>query len=284
MRRLPRVLPALLTPFTRRGVIDEDAHSENVAELARQGITGFVIGGSTGQGPYLEPGERSTLVAGARAARPSAYLMCGVNGETVRSAVDQAEEAAGAGADAALVLTPTTLVRNRHHLVRGFFEDVANASPIPVFLYSVPGVTGYELPLDVVTGLAEHANVIGMKDSGGHPARAADIVRGTPDDFLLVCGASAAVFLCTAAGAHGAVTASGNYAAALVSAARRSADAQGTLTTLTRVVEAHGVPGTMTAAALTGLTAGTPRRPLRSTPAPARRDIESALRSAGLAA
>ena len=69
------------------------------------------------------------------------------------------------GADAVLAMTPTTLVRHRPDLVEGFFSDLADAAPLPVFLYSVPKVTAYELPLDVAIRLAAHGNVAGMKDS-----------------------------------------------------------------------------------------------------------------------
>ena len=60
-------MPALITPFTRSGVLDEDAHVHNVVHLERSGVTGFVLGGSTGQGPYLEAGERARLVGATRA-------------------------------------------------------------------------------------------------------------------------------------------------------------------------------------------------------------------------
>ena len=96
----------------------------------------------TGEGPYLEPGERASLIATARhelGKRP--FLLAGVGAESLRLALAQADEAATAGADAILVLTPTSLVRGNHAAVTAFFSDVADAAPIPVFLYSVPGVT-----------------------------------------------------------------------------------------------------------------------------------------------
>ncbi|MDX1690508.1 MAG: dihydrodipicolinate synthase family protein [Acidimicrobiia bacterium] len=288
MRTPPTVMPALVTPFTRRGDLDGDAHVSNVAELERRGLTGFVLAGSTGQGPYLEPDERRRLVEGARRAAPAAYLLCGVAAESLRGALAQIDEAAGAGADASLVLTPTTLVRGRHRLVRRFFADVADRSPLPVFLYSVPGVTGYELPVDVVADLAAHDTVVGMKDSGGHPVRARSIVASAPEGFLLYGGASRAVALTRAAGARGAITASANYAAALVGkvVGARSMSAatepQDRLTRLVTVVERHGLPGTSAAADLTGLDVGTPRRPLRPVTASVRRDIASALDAAGI--
>lgn len=281
-------MPALITPFTRSGVLDEDAHVHNVVHLERSGVTGFVLGGSTGQGPYLEAGERARLVGATRAVTRAGFIVCGLAAQSLREALAQVEEAAGSGADAALALTPTSLVRGRHGLVQSFFSDLADRSPLPVLLYSVPGVTGYELPVAAVGELADHPNIVGMKDSGGHPVRAADIVAATPEGFELYGGASAAVALTVGAGARGAITASTNYAAILVGkivGARSVSSAlepQARLTRLVRIVEPHGVPGTMAAAELTGLRPGIPRRPLRSVPAAARGRIADALAEAGI--
>jgi 4-hydroxy-2-oxoglutarate aldolase len=281
-------MPALITPFTRSGALDEEAHAANVAHLKRSGVTGFLLAGSTGQGPYLEPGERSRLVAATRAVARTDFILCGLGAESLRGALTQADEAAESGADSVLALTPTSLVRWRHGLVQQYFSDLADRSPLPVLLYSVPGVTGYELPIDAVEALADHPNIVGMKDSGGHPVRAADIVASTPSGFELFGGSSAAIALTVGAGARGAITASTNYAAALVGkvvGARSVSSAlepQTTLTRLVRVVEPHGVPGTMTAAELTGLRSGTPRRPLRTVPPGARAKIAEALAEAGV--
>ena len=281
-------MPALVTPFDKSGAVDLDAHQTNVAEMARRGITGFLIGGSTGQGPYLEPDERRELTSRTRDVSRTAFIMTGVGAETVRSAIAQTEEAAAGAADAVLVLTPTTLVRNRDALIEGFFTEVADRSPLPVFLYSVPGVTASALPVGIVAALSGHPNVVGMKDSGGDPVRAADIVGSTPEDFMLYGGASRAIALTIAAGARGAITASTNYAPALVGrvvGARSTisaADPQASLTAVTRVVEPHGIPGTNAAAMLTGLDVGVPRRPLRPVSAATVRAIGAALEAQGI--
>ena len=161
MRPPPRVMPAIVTPFTASGAIDAVAHRNNVAGLWGRGIHGVVIGGSNGEGPYLEPGERTALAAGARAAAPDGFVMVGLAAESLRTALAQAGEAAEAGADAVLAMTPTTLVRHRPDLVEGFFSDLADAAPLPVFLYSVPKVTAYELPLDVAIRLSPTRQICG---------------------------------------------------------------------------------------------------------------------------
>ena len=291
MRTLPHLLSALVTPFTRSGELDLDAHRFNLGVLTDRGIKGFLIGGSTGEGPYLDPGEREALVGTARqelGKRP--FLLAGIAGESLRAASAQAEEAAAAGADAVLVLTPTTMVRGNHAAVVGFFEHVADASPIPVFLYSVPAVTGYALPSESAIELSQHPNIAGMKDSTGDPVAMAGLVEYTTGDFVLMTGASRAVMLSIAAGAHGAITASSNYlpelASKVVAAARRSprsaAPLQSRLTRLSAAVEAHRVPGVKAAAEFVGLRPGYPRKPLRPLPAKDRKRLETLLAQANV--
>ncbi len=290
----PRLLPALITPFTRRGELDLVAHAHNLSTLWERGVRGFLLGGSTGEGPYLEAGERAALTATARQTLgPRVFLMCGIAAETTRAALTQVAEADEAGADAVLVLTPTTLVRGRTRLVVGFFEDVAERSPLPVFLYSVPGVTAYALTEEAIHSLMGHPNVAGMKDSGGDPVRIQRILFAAErQDFVVFNGASASVSLAMGAGAHGAITASANYAAPLLTELTRRPGAsparlgelQRRLGEVTAVVESYGVPGTKTAAGLLGLEPGFPRHPLRPVGRAALRQIEGALRDAQLLA
>jgi dihydrodipicolinate synthase/N-acetylneuraminate lyase len=187
-------------------------------------------------------------------------------------------------------MTPTSLARGNHAVVVGFFEDLADASPVPVFLYSVPAVTGYSLPAESAIQLSHHPNIAGMKDSGGDPVAMARMAGETAEGFVLMTGSSRAVSLCIAAGAHGAITASSNYLPELVLEVVRSARrslrsatvAQSRLSRLSTAVEAHRVPGVKAAAQVTGLQAGHPRKPLRRLAARDRRTIEKLLRDEGV--
>jgi dihydrodipicolinate synthase/N-acetylneuraminate lyase len=220
----------------------------------------------------LENGERALLAAEARAELgEDPYLVSGVAAQSVRQALSQVEEGATGGADAALVLTPTSLARGNHAAVTRFYAAVAEAAPIPIFLYSVPAVTGYELPVDCVAELAVHPSVIAIKDSGGRPLHIKETAQSTPDDFMVYAGSSSTLVKATAAGAIGAITASGNYAPELVSdlvltsrtSVSQAEPLQSRLTEATREIEAFGVAGTKAAAGAAGLWTGIPRRPLR---------------------
>lgn len=278
----PQAMPALITPFTADGSIDVEGHEHNIVRMAEQGALGVLIAGSTGEGPYLDPGERASLVAHAAQVAPGLVLLCGVFAESLRQAVRQIEEAAGAGADGALVVTPTTLVRGRAASVEAYYEDLADASALPILVYSVPMVTGWELPTESVARLAHHPSIIGMKDSGGDPTRLSALAGTIADGFITYVGASRAILESHRRGVHGAITASANYAFAEVAAAiRGDGHAQARLDALTAVVEENGVAGTKFAAGLCGLSSGSPRRPLADLTPDAAERVTEAVRTAG---
>lgn len=263
MKAPPRTMAALITPFDEHGSIDVAAHRHNLIQLTQWGLNGFLIGGSTGQGPYLEPGERGVLTATARdQLGSSAFLLTGISAQSVRQAEQQIAEAADAEADAVLVTTPTLLLRKNAELVESFYSVVADFSPLPVLGYSVPAVTGYELPVESAVTICAHPNVVGMKDSGGDPDRISPILEGMREGQYFFVGASRIVHEAFARGAYGSITASGNYAPELAAAARESADAQDRLSSIASNVEWHGLAGTYAAAGMVGLRTGTMRAPL----------------------
>lgn len=268
MSDLPRYMPALVTPFTRSGALDEKAHVRNVRNLAERGIEGFVLGGSNGEGPYLEPGERGRLVKSIR--RRKTHLMAGIAVESTRLALTALAEVEEAGADSILVMTPTTLARDRHEVVEAYYKTIADAASRPVFLYSVPTVTAYSLPIDSIVRLARHANIAGLKDSSGDVVRLQMILDATPKGFILYSGSSRALTAAIAVGCHGAITGSGNYAPDLVLqivklAQENPHDArryQKRLSSMSGDIESHGIPGVKAAAKAAGLEPGFPRAPL----------------------
>lgn len=278
----PQAMPALITPFAPDGSLDVEGHEHNIARMVERGALGVLIAGSTGEGPYLDPGERASLVGNAAQVSPGLVLLCGVFAESLRQAVRQVEEAAEAGADGALVVTPTTLVRGRSTSVEAFYEDLADASPLPILLYSVPRVTGWELPTESVARLALHPSIIGMKDSGGDPTRLSALAGAIAGGFITYVGASRAILESHRRGVHGAITASANYAFADVAGAvRGDQHAQARLDELTVVIEEHGVAGTKFAAGLCGLSSGSPRRPLADLTPDAAEKVTEAVRSTG---
>lgn len=273
-------MPALITPFDADGELDLAAHAHNVAFMADAGIGGLVLGGSNGEGPYLEPGERRRLIDTALGVTGDLYLMAGVMAETVRGGLSQLDECARA--DSVLVLTPTTAARGRHPYVLNYFRHIADASPLPVFLYSVPSNTAYSMPIEMVAELALHPNVAGMKDSSGDVVRLQAIVNATPDDFVLFSGSSPAVTGALTVGCHGVITGSTNYAPRLVLDTVEKApnrDLQRELSRLSATIDSAGVPAVKVAATAAGLQAGLPRLPLEPLSEVEAAKIEAVLRT-----
>ncbi len=264
MPPLPRFMPALITPFTSEGSIDWDAHAANVSTMRRRGLEGLVLGGSNGEGPFLEPGERRRLIAESA---PGGALIVAIWAESVRQAMTQVEETDGA--HAVLVTTPTTLARTDVAAQIRFFTEVADRAALPVYLYSVPRNTGYHLDETAIIRLSEHDNIAGMKDSGGDAVRIQRILGACHPDFAMYNGASASALLASNAGAVGAITASGNYLTGpmleLLDETRPLAERlalQHRITATSHAVERHGVAGVKVAARLTGLQPGHVRPPL----------------------
>ena len=169
-RALGGVLGPVVTPFDDRdGDVSLDAFASNVEAHMAVGLDGIVVGGSTGEAALLDETERLALVETARpiVARDR-WLVVGVGGESTRVTARRAREAAGAGADAVLVVSPhyyTKLMTT--DALRGHFLRVADASPVPVLLYNIPVYAHFALQPDLVAELAQHGNIAGMKDSAG---------------------------------------------------------------------------------------------------------------------
>ncbi|XP_032046600.1 4-hydroxy-2-oxoglutarate aldolase, mitochondrial [Aythya fuligula] len=207
------IFPPLATPFSALQEVDYAQLEANLRRYASIPFRGLVVLGSTGEYPYLAPHERLEVLSCVRRALPrDRLLLAGSGCESTQATVELTVSMAEAGADAALVVTPCYYrgAMSSAALVRHYTE-VAEASPIPVVLYSVPANTGLELPLEAVLTLAQHPNVIGIKDSGGDITRIGLIVHKTrQEDFQVLAGSAGFLLASYAVGASGGVCALAN--------------------------------------------------------------------------
>ncbi|XP_060497834.2 4-hydroxy-2-oxoglutarate aldolase, mitochondrial isoform X5 [Panthera onca] len=163
------IYPPVTTPFTATAEVDYGKLEENLHKLGAFPFRGFVVQGSNGEFPFLTSSERLEVVSRVRQAMPKDKLLLAGSGcESTQATVEMTVSMAQVGADAAIVVTPC-FYRGRmssaaliHH-----YTKVADLSPIPVVLYSVPANTGLDLPVDAVVMLSQHPNIVGIKDSGG---------------------------------------------------------------------------------------------------------------------
>src|ERR1700677_2378968 len=153
----------------------------NVDRYSRTPMSGLVMLGSTGEAVMLSDEESREALRVARAATtPEKVLLAGVGRESVIETLRLADYAAELQYDAILVRTPhyyRKQMRNREMLT--YYQAVADRSPLPVVLYSIPSCTAYDLPIEVVAELAMHPNIVGLKDSSGNVERIAQLVHAT---------------------------------------------------------------------------------------------------------
>ncbi|HVC21144.1 MAG TPA: dihydrodipicolinate synthase family protein [Vicinamibacterales bacterium] len=285
------VLPPIPTPFDASDEVDFDALRFDIERWMTTPLAGIVALGSNGEAALIDEDESERIVATVRERVPrDRLLIAGTGRESTKAAVAAARRAARAGADAVLVRTPSFFKSQMtmDALIR-HYTAVADASPVPVILYNFTAVTGVNLLPVTVARLAEHPNIVGVKESGGDMAQVGDLVSLTPPDFSVLVGAAPTLYTSLCLGASGGIVA----AACVIpeecvrlyelTGAGRHAEAlalQRQITPLARsVTSGFGVPGLKAALNLAGYRAGQPRPPLQPVPPPALDTLREQLRA-----
>lgn len=175
------VFAAITTPFYAHERLYLRKLEANVEHYSRSLLAGMVVLGSTGETLTLTDEEtREVLRTAVAAAAPEKVLIAGVGRESVKATLELAEVAAAAQYDAVLVRTPTYYApQMSREAARNFFLSVADRSPLPVMLYNIPKFVPYNIPVDLVAELAQHPNIIGLKDSTGDMVRIRAILEAT---------------------------------------------------------------------------------------------------------
>jgi len=265
----------LATPFDEDGDdVDHDAVAALTDWVVERGVDFLVPCGSNSEAELLTADERTAVVETVADAAPGDVpVLAGTGAPGRRETLELTSAAADAGADAALVVTPF-YYRHSDDDVAAYYRGLADDSPLPVHLYSVPKYTGYALPPAVVGDLAGHPNVAGMKDSSGNLAAFQRTRAATADaDFDLLVGSGSVFAPALDAGADGGVLALANVAPevadGILSAHRRGDDDDARARNRAAVALNHavtaeyGVPGLKAAMRSRGAPAGTVRSPHR---------------------
>jgi dihydrodipicolinate synthase/N-acetylneuraminate lyase len=178
---LQGIFPAVTTPFYSDGAVYYRKIEHNIDRYSRTPVAGMVILGSTGEAVMLSDDERrEVLRESIEAAAPEKVMIAGTGAESVIETLRLTEYAAQLKYDAALVRTPHFYrPQMKPETLLAFYRTVADRSPLPVLLYTVPPFTAYDLPLEVIAALAEHPNVIGIKESSGNVEKVAAMVQAT---------------------------------------------------------------------------------------------------------
>jgi 4-hydroxy-2-oxoglutarate aldolase len=272
------VFPPLVTPFRQDGALDLAAFEANLESYSTEDLAGYLVLGSNGEAGSLDEDEKLSLVCAARERSAGRTLLVGSGLESTRATIDLTRRVADAGADAVLVLTPHYYKPQMTvEALRGHFEDVADASPVPVLLYSVPQFTGLPFPVPLAAALSVHPRIHGMKESSGDIGLLGRIKGAVPESFRVLCGAAAVFYPALCLGAAGGVLAAACCSPRPVAALHRAFE-RGDHAAARRLQEAlaalaaavttpYGVPGLKAAMDQSGRRGGAIRAPLRPVPA-----------------
>ena len=264
---------AITTPFDQQESISLDHFQQNLERWVLEPIQGIVVTGTTGEAVYLSLDERIKLWKLASTYLKSAgkLFIAGTAAESTRATIEMVQKAADSGAEAILVLTPSYFKPGPDALVK-HYTAVANSSPVPILLYNYPGFTGVEIPSSVILKLAEHPNVIGMKDSAASLPRLTT-VRSYRPDFQMLTGLASGLYSFLAMGGTGGIFALGNVVPGLIAQLYRAfqtgnlAEAQLLQLKIGPLSEAlevrYGIPAIKYAMDQIGLYGGVPRKPLQ---------------------
>jgi 4-hydroxy-2-oxoglutarate aldolase len=175
------IFPPLTTPFYPDGKVYFRKLEANVERYSKTPVAGLVVLGSTGEAILLSDDEQREVLRVAReATAPEKVLVAGTGSESAIETLRLTEYAATLGYDVAMVRTPHYYkAQMKPENMLAFYRTVADRSPLPVIIYNFPPNTGYDIPAEVVIALAEHPNMIGIKESGGDINKVKAMVAGT---------------------------------------------------------------------------------------------------------
>jgi 4-hydroxy-2-oxoglutarate aldolase len=283
------IIAALPTPFGFDGEVDHEKLRRNVEKWNQTDLLGYLVLGSTGEFPHLTADEKLAVVETVRGVISYDKLLLVGTGElSTRQTVEMTRRAHDSGADGAVVITPfyyKKVLFDEHH--EAHFNRIADSSPIPVLIYMIPQFAGVTLMPETIAKLAQHENIIGLKESSGDLSAMKDLFRElNSTDFNVLVGSPAILHEALEVGCSGAVLAVGCLAPNTSCAVRRAwqegdyektKDLQGRLAKLARATTANGVGHLKAALDLTGYYGFLSRSPLPNPTDEERKEIAEAI-------
>jgi len=287
-------IPALVTPFTTGGAVDEKAFADHVEWVIAEGSSGLVPVGTTGESPTLSHDEHKRVVElCVEVAAKRVPVIAGAGSNNTTEAIELAQHAEQAGADALLVVTPYYNKPTQKGLF-AHFSAIADAVSLPIFIYNIPGRSVIDMSPETMGKLAKaHKNIVGVKDATGKIERVSEQRISCGTDFIQLSGEDATALGFNAHGGVGCISVTANVAPRLCAefqAATLAGDYSKALSYQDRLMPLHkaifmepGVIGSKYALNKLGRMSRTVRSPLtRDLDAPTEAAIDAALKHAGL--
>lgn len=286
----------ITTPFDAAGNVDLAGLRANIAKWNTTGISGYVLLGSTGERVHLDEREYLEVIETARAGiepRPDGLtFIAGAGQQSTRGTINEIRRvAASVPVDAFLVITPSFYRPSiTQQALIAHYQSIADASPAPVILYSMPALTGIKIEPETAARLSEHENIIGIKDSSADLDGLRETIKLVRKDFAVLTGNGTVLNQALSAGACGGILAVGCVAPEVclaIAKAVQSGDVataaklQAKLTPLAEAVTVRfGIGGLKSALEMNGYVGGTVRGPLRAPDNEAREEIRRCLDTA----
>jgi 4-hydroxy-2-oxoglutarate aldolase len=291
---LSGIYPPIPTPFDADAAVAHDRLAQNIARWCAMPVAGLVVLGTNGEFTYLNDQEKLDVLRTARQAIPKdKLLIAGTGCESTRATLQLTEQAAAIGADVAMVITPNYYKSKMDGpAMRRHFLQVAEQSPLPVTIYNMPANTGVDMTAETVIELAQHPNIVGIKDSSGNVVKLGEIIRAAPPHFRVLAGSASFLYPAMVLGAVGCVAALANVAAEqccqlydLVREGRHEEARRLQLKLIppnAAVTSRFGVPGLKQALDWVGYYGGPPRSPLAPLDAVQQSTLRAILVEAGI--
>ena len=292
-KELCGILLPITTPFQVDGALDLEGLRSNIRKWNETAISGYVVLGSTGERVNLDEDEQFHVIGTAREICPAdRVFIAGVGQQSTRGTIQEISKLTTAlPVDAVLVITP--------HFYRAaitqaalvaHYRDVADASPVPLILYSMPALTSIKIEPATAAVLSEHPNIIGIKDSSNDIAALQEALKLVRDDFAVLTGNGTVLREALSVGAGGGILAVGCvvpelcfeiWRAVKSGDQDRAAALQAVLTPLAAAVTTRfGIGGLKAALDIIGYSGGQVRAPLRAPDDGARTEISRCLQAA----
>lgn len=288
------IIAALPTPFGYDGEVAHDKLRENIEHWNQTDLLGYLILGSTGEFPHLTVEEKLAVIETVRNSMSSDKLLLVGTGElSTRQTIEMSRKAHDLGADGAVVVTPfyyKKVLQDEHH--EAHYLRIADNSPIPVMVYMIPQFAAVTLMPETIARLAQHENIIGLKESSGDLNGLKELFRELKSaDFNVLVGSPAILCQGLDAGCAGAVLAVGSlapYTSTMIyqeyshGSRERADELQKKLASLARVTAASGVGHLKAAMDCTSLYGFLPRSPMPVPTDEERAEIAKAIEESGL--
>lgn len=187
MRKLYGTGVALVTPFDAKNRIDFTSLKKLLVHTAK-GVDYYVVMGTTGEPATLTKEEKKSVLKFVRANNPKKLpIVYGIGGNNTQQVIEEINDTNLRGVSALLSVSPYYNKPSQEGIYQHFIA-IANASPIPIILYNVPSRTASNLTAETTLRLAQHKNIIGIKEASGNLEQGMNIVKGKPKDFMLISG------------------------------------------------------------------------------------------------